>query len=151
MSSQQAGDLRTPALSHGEPWGESHDYQVGRSIDLSLPKSVGSTHLELTLWQTTCWRPHYCCTSSPSVMECGIRVILGLSGLHLRRQILNNSKHEIIALPPPASLYLYVVLQQSTAGGGTQGRGTQQSTHALTALHLRHDAERNLPVLFVSI
>ena len=123
MSSQQAGDLRTPASSHGEPWGESHDYQVGRSIDLSLPKSVSSTHLELTLWQTTCWRPHYCCTSSPSVIERGVRVILGLSGLYLRRQIL-NSRHEITALPPPA-MYVCPTSPQQVTARRAEGHSSQ--------------------------
>ena len=123
MSSQQAGDLRTPASSHGEPWGESHDYQVGRSIDLSLPRSVISTHLELTLWQTTCWRPHYCCcTSSPSVMECGVRVILGLSSLYFAKANIEQQARNHRAA---AACYVCATSPQQVAARRAEGHSSQ--------------------------
>ena len=80
-------------------------------------------------------------------MECGVRVILGLSSLYFAEANIEQQ-----ARNHRAAAACYVCMSyKSTAGDGTQGRGTQQSTHALTALHLRHHAERNLPVLFVHV
>ena len=80
-------------------------------------------------------------------MECGVRVILGFSGLYFAKANIEQQ-----ARNHRAAAACYVgMCYKFPAGGGTQGRGTQQSTYALTALHLRYHAERNLPVLFVRV